>query len=117
MKGLIIFGIFFGISNALQCYEGEGSDLQTKECEAIDLWCIKMISGSNITRGCANVYDYCVDEDEGCYPETELLNGQIEKWCCCNKNLCNSSPEYLMSKFFSIFILLSIITFLVNNNN
>ncbi|ULT90905.1 hypothetical protein L3Y34_008895 [Caenorhabditis briggsae] len=86
--------------STLKCYD---SSLQSQNCEAIDLWCIKFINGSTITRGCANVYDFCTDEDAGCYPEREE-DGLTQKWCCCQKDNCNSVST--QSIYISIFTLI-----------
>ncbi|CAE18045.2 Activin_recp domain-containing protein [Caenorhabditis elegans] len=101
--GLLVFLLvlcLFDDAFALKCYD---SEMQTANCEPIQLWCIKFINGSTITRGCANVNDYCYDEDEGCYPTREE-NGVTQKWCCCQKDMCNSvnSPMALFSVFFIV---------------
>ncbi|CAL2045772.1 unnamed protein product [Caenorhabditis brenneri] len=98
----LLFSCLVTSSFSLKCYD---TGMQQQECAAIDLWCIKYLNGSVITRGCANVYDYCVDDDPGCYPEQEV-NGVTQKWCCCqNKDLCNSvsTSSVLISVFSLIF--------------
>ncbi|CAI2354827.1 unnamed protein product [Caenorhabditis sp. 36 PRJEB53466] len=87
---------------ALKCYD---TGMAEQPCEPIDLWCIKITNGSSVSRGCANVYEYCTDEDAGCYPEREE-NGVKEKWCCCRGDLCNSvSIPSLLLPIFSATIL------------
>uniref|UniRef100_A0A1I7UN34 Activin_recp domain-containing protein n=1 Tax=Caenorhabditis tropicalis TaxID=1561998 RepID=A0A1I7UN34_9PELO len=97
----LLFSCLVTKSSTLKCYN---TGMQTDNCEAIDLWCIKFINGSDITRGCANTYDFCSDEDPGCYPEREE-NGVTQKWCCCSKNMCNSVSSH--SIFLTLFTFLS----------
>ncbi|KAF1750432.1 hypothetical protein GCK72_016982 [Caenorhabditis remanei] len=89
-------------SDALKCYD---TSMQEHLCEPIQLFCIKFINGSTVTRGCAGVDVYCTDEDPGCYP-TQEVDGLTQKWCCCEKDMCNESVSTSLSICTLIFSLI-----------
>ncbi|CAB3398933.1 unnamed protein product [Caenorhabditis bovis] len=95
---LIILLCGFRLIDALRCYQ---SDMQVENCEPADLWCLKYINGTQISRGCTNVYDYCIDDDEGCYPPI-YENNLKQEFCCCRDDLCNVGGQ--LSTISSIII-------------
>ncbi|EPB79444.1 hypothetical protein ANCCEY_01494 [Ancylostoma ceylanicum] len=45
----------------LKCYD---TDMKSKECHPMQLWCVEWRNDTTVTRGCADV-NLCPDEEDG----------------------------------------------------
>ncbi|CAJ0590384.1 unnamed protein product [Cylicocyclus nassatus] len=90
------------VTSFLECFN---TDMESRPCHPMQLWCVKWENGTTVSRGCADVV-ICPDEEEGCFPEHSKESAV--RWCCCNTNLCNLSPS---SK--SLYLVFAIIVILL----
>ncbi|KAK5974742.1 hypothetical protein GCK32_008901 [Trichostrongylus colubriformis] len=85
---------------SLYCYD---SGMKEQHCHALQPWCVKWRNSSTMSRGCADV-NVCAAEVEGCFP-THGSKAE-ERWCCCNRDFCNSSSTVVHSLFAYLIVVI-----------